>query len=384
MTPKIGQALSPISLSRDIDAHNDFPMTTKSTRSFSFVRFFKNILAMLFMMSLCTVILLICAEFFLRWYYDDVLSTADGKSYFSVRSASMFRDEINGFRLRGKSFTPSHDGRYRIVVLGDSFTFGQGVYPASKRYTEKLEQQLWEHVPQDQVFVANAGVCGCNLRQYNRYVNFIEDIHPDFVLYQWYVNDMDSRPNYSRLKAPNLISNKEVHTYLWQHSALYYLLQHRYSQVRQVSGKQISYQQYLEERFLDPNTSYSIHARKQFVKLVNQFKEKEIDFGIVLFPSFSGSMQDYQLDFLHDRMMATCNELDVNCLDLRKAYEGIENKQLWANIFDQHPSELAHEIASQEIFNHFGTYWMEKAKERKTLLTAQNLTTTTSKPEENQ
>lgn len=307
--------------------------------------------------------MLVGAEFFLRWYYKDVLSTADGKSFFSVRSAPLFRSEINGYKLRGVGFDPSHDGRYRIAVLGDSFTYGQGVYPAAKRYTERFEHLLQEQTGKADVFVANAGLCGHNLKHHNRYMSFIEDIHPDYVLYQWYINDMDNNPDYTRVSTPHLIDNKKIHTYLWQHSALYYLIQHRYGQFRKNRQEQISYSDYLVNKMQDSEGKPAITARKQLISLIEKFRTRDMDFGIVLFPSFAGDLNGYEFDFLHEQVLAVCKEYKANCLDLRDTYRGIKNTDLWANVFDAHPGELAHELAAKAIHEHFGPYWHEQIRQ---------------------
>ncbi|WP_136808528.1 SGNH/GDSL hydrolase family protein [Desulfosediminicola flagellatus] len=315
----------------------------------------------LFLMGLLTLVLLVAAEFFLRLYYNDVLSTADGRSLLSRKNAALFNSERNPYGLRGKTVPVNHDGRYRVVVQGDSFTYGQGVYPADKRFTEILESRLIQDQFKQGVVVANSGICGFNLRHHVKHLSFIEDIHPDFVLYQWYINDMDSKPDYRKVKTPPLVSNKKLDKFLWEHSILYYLIQQRYGLLRTVAGKQIPYTDYLVKRFEDPESSYSKIADKLLEKLFQGYESRGIDYGVVLFPSFAEHFSNYQLDFLHERVLEHCSKHNVKCLDLREEYRGIDdNKSLWANVFDAHPGELAHELAAEAIYDHFSEYWKEK------------------------
>ena len=309
--------------------------------------------------------LIVAAEYFVRWYYRDVLSTADGKAFFTQRYLHRFVENNNPYGLRGKPVPISHDGRYRIIVQGDSLTWGQGVYPIDKRFTEIVEKKLLEDEFPKGVVVFNAGASGHNLVNHISYVRFVGNLHPDFVLYQWYVNDMDNKPDYSNVKTPPLVSNKKIHTYLWQHSALYYLLQQRYGIIRNLMGKQISYQEYLVNRFENPQSEHSTLADSQIGQLFEAYTSRGIDFGIVLFPSFSLDLNDYRLDFLHDRVLDHCEKHGINCLDLRSIYQGnTDNMSLWANAFDAHPGDLAHSMAAEAIYEHFRPYWIEQAQLR--------------------
>ncbi len=319
-------------------------------------------------MFVFTCLLLLSVEFFLRIYYHDVLSTAGGRSYFSLKNFHLFKDETNGFQLRGKQFLQFADNRYRVVVLGDSLTWGQGVHPQEKRFTEKVEQLFNKDSSEKQIEIVNTGICGHDLPQHYNYLSFIHAIQPDFVLYQWFANDMDIRPDFSGFVTPHLLKNKKAHDFFWQHSAFYFLLQRSYGKYRKMSGEQKSYTKYLIDRLGDPEGKAAKNAKRLLLKFIDNIEQKGPGFGIVLFPSFAGPMDDYQLDFLHEQVLAVCEERQLNCLDLRETYKNVPNVKLWANVFDPHPGELAHEMAAEAIYKHFGPSWqaaMQSMKPRK-------------------
>ena len=118
----------------------------------------------------------------------------------------------------------------------------------------------------------------------------------------------------------------------------------------------------------NPESKESLIAKKLLTKLLNRLEQEKIDHGIVLFPSFSVKMENYQLGFLHDQVIDVCQERNLRCLDLREAFSRHDDpiKGLWANTFDPHPSELAHRVAAEEIFEFFGPEWAETidAKEK--------------------
>ena len=339
------------------------------------LKFLVGLVARLSLAVLACIVLLVGAEFFLRWYYNDAFTTAlGGGNYLTRRSSHLFQSEMNQYGLRGKTFELEGDGKYRIVVMGDSFTYGQGVYPAEKRFTEQLSQLLRSEDVTNNFTVLNVGKSGDDLPQYNNSLPFILSTHPDFLLYQWFVNDMDITSfeyRQLRLKLPRLISNKRLHAYLWEHSILYFLLYHRFSQFTTLSGKQKSYTDYLVEKYSDPTQKPALLSEKFLEKLILSVKESGIPFGIVMFPSFALDLQDYQLKFLHDRVLDTCKKHNVDCLDLYSIYKDLPHTSLWANPFDPHPSELAHTLAAEAILQHFGPLWHQQEKQH--LLSNRNL-----------
>ncbi len=319
-----------------------------------------------FFLLFFSMLMLFCMEGCFRFVYRNVLSTADGTSYFSVKSHHLFAAEQNSWKFRGKQFEERPDDRYRLVVAGDSLAWGQGVYPASERFPERVESMLDRsgRGASSDLEMINIGIRGFNLSNHLKFLSFIDDIKPDYVLYQWYINDMVPNHNPKYYTPEHLLKNRGVHTWFWQHSALYYLMQRWYGSWQISHGKKKTYAQFLQTVLADPNGKAAQRAKRIFVKMIHHHREKNRGFGVVLFPSFYGPMDHYNLDFLHEQMLTVCNEEHVDCLDLRDAYRDVDHKKLWANSFDPHPGKLAHKIAADAIYAHFGASWQEKAKQK--------------------
>lgn len=326
--------------------------------------FFKITVIAVFL-TLFSVIMVLCLEGFLRLYYRNVLSTGDGTSYFSLKNLHLFTDEQNGWRLRGKHFEQHADERYRLVVTGDSFTWGQGVHPASERYTERIDLLLNKPEEPADTEVINVGICGFNLPNHYKFLHFVDAIEPDYVLYQWFINDMVLKPDYTQYKTKHLIENRGVHSWFWKHSALYYLLERTYASMQRNDGSKKSYTQYLVDDFSDAKGTQAVKARDLLGRFIDHHKKNGTPMGIVLFPSFYGPMDQYKLGFLHEQVLEVCAEKEIECLDLREKYSGVEHKKLWANIFDPHPSALAHKIAAEAIYDYFGSTLEEAAQKKK-------------------
>jgi lysophospholipase L1-like esterase len=320
-----------------------------------------------FIILLGTIIALtVASEAFLRWYYSDILSTATGISYFSNRSFSKFVAEQNSFKLRGKPFDIAKNNRVlRVVVLGDSLAYGQGVWPYEKRFPEQALKIFQQRYPGIEIEIINTGIAGQDIIQHNRYLaNFVLALKPDFVLYQWFINDMNTTyDDLSVFMAPPLIPNAKWHKILMERSVLYFLLQRTWGQIRTQWGLQRNVNEYLTGKFSDPKSKNSLAANAQLNKLLNRLKQENIPHGIVLFPSLDTKMSGYQLGFLHQQVLDVCKEHEIGCLDLRQAYSKYDNqiKDLWANIFDHHPSALAHRVAAEEIVDFYGDEWAKMA-----------------------
>lgn len=312
-----------------------------------------------------TAAMIIASEFFLRWYYRDILTSATGIDYFYNHSYRKFAKEKNALGIRGKHFDLIGKHALRVVVMGDSFTYGQGVYPYDKRFPEQAAVLFSKKYPGVDVEFVNVGVCGADLPQYNKNIlNFITALHPDFVLYQWFINDMDAAPDF--IHTPHMIANQKLHHFLTENSVLYFVLQRGWKQLRTTLGQKQTYHEYLAEKFADSESAPSLAARKALNMLLEQLDSKNIAHGIVLFPDFSSRQSEYKLAFLHEQVLKVCKDRQVDCLDLRDAYSKYDGniQSLWANIFDHHPSALAHRVAAEKIVDFFGEIWKKMTLRR--------------------
>jgi lysophospholipase L1-like esterase len=95
-----------------------------------------------------------------------------------------------GFRDNRASIPPKQPGEYRIIVLGDSFTFGPGV-DYERLYTSRLQSLLQRGHPE--VTVINLGVEGYNIIEYAAVLEEVGlSLAPDAVLLSLFpVNDFE-------------------------------------------------------------------------------------------------------------------------------------------------------------------------------------------------
>jgi lysophospholipase L1-like esterase len=105
----------------------------------------------------------------------------------------------NSFGLRSPEVAvPKPAGTFRVLLLGDSFTFGLRVAD-EQVFARRLEQQLRERYQRESIEVVNAGVLSyCPLLEYLQYRHYLHVLEPDVVVLNFDMSDVQDQMAYSR------------------------------------------------------------------------------------------------------------------------------------------------------------------------------------------
>jgi hypothetical protein len=298
---------------------------------------------------------IVAAEPLTRALFRNVTTTSDYGGFFSrrwLRSGAVSRNHA-GFRDR-EFAEAKPDGVYRIAVVGDSFTFGNGIRQ-DERYSELLRTNLPSRFE-----VLNFGTPGANLPQHRSLVaDLLPRIQPDFVLLQWYVNDMEADDVKGRPAFAPLMPIRSWHDWLNERSALYSIANTRWAEAQIARGKTRSYSDYLRDRLGDPNGHDAQVDRQIMMDLIALCRRANVPIGIVLFPDTTGELgPNYEFAYLHERVLDICRAEDLQCVDLEPSFARVkDHRLLWANRLDHHPSALANEIAAVKVLEAFSRQW---------------------------
>jgi lysophospholipase L1-like esterase len=97
----------------------------------------------------------------------------------------------NALGLRERDIGPKEKDELRVLLLGDSITFGYGV-PAEQTFGRKLESILKSRIGRP-VLTVNAGIGGYNTVQESTFFeDHVGEIDPDVVTLLYLFNDIDS------------------------------------------------------------------------------------------------------------------------------------------------------------------------------------------------
>ncbi|HET9482132.1 MAG TPA: GDSL-type esterase/lipase family protein [Candidatus Polarisedimenticolia bacterium] len=304
--------------------------------------------------------------------------------------AYTFRAKINAMGLRDieHSREPA-PGVPRVLVLGDSFMYGQGV-----AMDRTLPRRLQEHLPGTEVI--NAGIPGYDLGQeYLYYRERMRAYRPDLVLLGFFINDLNQARELDVTYGPDglpleyrrndrMLAKDEparpaglrslVTGWLNQHSLLYTLVRKRVESLgrKRVAGEAPSREKKREGApyagaFLartDPEwTAAWERAGRVLDALKSEVESDGATFAVVLVPaSWQLSEHGWRqwIDWLEFepgeldrrgpqlRVLAWCARTSTPCLDLSGALETEPLESLHIP-YDLHWTESGHEAAARAV-----------------------------------
>jgi hypothetical protein len=201
---------------------------------------------------------------------------------------------IDGMK-RGRLDTgPKTPGVPRVMVIGDSITYGLGVHDWRATWPELLAQTLERSArPHQFAVLAEPGNDMPQLLDIMR--RWIRQVQPDVLIYQWYVNDIEAMSHRPSLEQS--WQRLPWHHALRSSSYLYYVLDRRFSQL--LSRPHISYVNYLRNDFR-PGSFEWTEFEREFHELAVLGHVASRRF-LMLYPQvpFRGA---YPMQILHDRM----------------------------------------------------------------------------------
>ncbi len=249
--------------------------------------------------------------------------------------------EINQSRMRGPAVPVEKSaGSFRVVCLGDSFTFGEGVhYPDT--YPARLQKLLRKAMPNRTVEVLNAGVQGYGTKFAVRfYLSYCRKFKPDVVTLGFFLNDASDvnetvRDRVAMTEPPPLSGAAGV-SRLWS-------IVERGRYARRVQGD------YFETTRRSFDSEEWRICKDLLVGMREAGKLEGFRFVVVIFPILWELDGAYPFEDIHERIRAACRAADCEWIDMLDTYRGRRAESLWIHPTDQHPNEIAHDLAAETI-----------------------------------
>ena len=149
--------------------------------------------------------------------------------------------------------------------------------------------------------------------------NTVLRTNPDFILLQWFINDVEGHNKLSRKKVIPVL--RSLHTMLKSSSAFYFLIGLQWQSLQRTLGFSIDYVEYMHRRFGDPGSPDSQDAMQALRDFIGLCKNQSKAVGIVLFPHTGLDLGNtYPYDYLHRRVLEVCIQEAITCVDLRSTF----------------------------------------------------------------
>ncbi len=236
-------------------------------------------------------------------------------------------------------------GEFRIIALGDSFTFGPGLH-SEDAYPARLERGLHMLKPEVPFTVLNYGMRGYSTVQEHELLSrSITLLNPDLVILQVTLND------------PERVPYRVTHKYLDEHGrvALHGWVFRHWHTLRMVVERILNtqthsdYLQYYYNLFDDPELWRRFREALLRIKSLTHVHGAKL--AVVVFPLFSHPLdKSYPFARLHKKIAELLKSEKMPYLDLLPRFKNI--KPEWLQIMpgiDSHPNEIAHRIAADSI-----------------------------------
>lgn len=249
---------------------------------------------------------------------------------------------------------PKRPGHPRILIQGDSISWGQGVKPESEIYSFRLLERLRARNPRIEVAALAYGGREINghLEQLRKWG---DRLAPDVIVYQWFINDIEldksgrpqSDPPWRKLFLHPLLSSVSCFWFFVDDALVKLLPQER------------SYVDYIETDFAEGTPKWRAFEQ-EFARWAAEARRLTPRVVVMLYPR-PRAADAFQFAEFHRRVVALARSHGLEALDLGEALSVHRGhyQRLWASRFDPHPSALAHETMAGALAERLLATWPE-------------------------
>ena len=260
----------------------------------------------------------------------------------------------NALGLRDVDYgEPPPAGHRRLLLLGDSFTFGLGVQDDAAIFPERLEVALNADLPSAdvrRVDVLNGGIPGSLTQHWLRLWRKVAPrFEPDVALVVFFLRD-GTRTH----SIPDFFG--DIHTEVTERNraSAWYRHSYLYRRVRDNLDRRDVGERYtrtFQRAYLgeEDETEEWRAAQRNLRQLRALALERGTSVGFVIFPVLVGLEGDYPFEAICALLEDWARAEGFPVLNLLETFRGKRDAELWVSSWDQHPNALGHRLAAEAL-----------------------------------
>jgi lysophospholipase L1-like esterase len=258
-----------------------------------------------------------------------------------------------GFREDPPGDAATDPNVFRILFLGDSFTFGSGVDRGEDRFTDLIEARLNGDSPPSaapaRYHIYNAGVSSSRPVGWVRHLRrLLPSYEPDLVVAVFFLRDGTDLCTSLRCHKTTIRRIKVRYSSRFAYDASY-LARFFYGRliVRDFSEH---YRQTVLNSYLGTDDERETWEKQQAAlrRLQKICERRGIDFHLIVFPLLF-DLDHYPYQAVEDEILGFAEEAGIPAFSLLEGFRGRDARSLWVAENDQHPNEEGHRIAAETL-----------------------------------
>ncbi len=254
----------------------------------------------------------------------------------------------NDIGLRGPDYTPEPEpGTVRIILAGDSFTFGEGV-AEPEVYASLLGPRLDRARPGTRHEVINAGISGAHTHGVmNRLEQVIAAYGPGLYVYGFTVNDFEG-PHYR-------LTEHDAHVREWLmwsgHSPLYLVRWGTWMLLSLRAGGDPSQDAYVLELLdnSDPQSPAWRHFERGLDRFAALAAESDVCAHVFIHTHLNDLDETHPFTPIYDRVTEAARRRGLGVTSSLPAFVGLDHAELWIASIDSHPNATGHALLAETL-----------------------------------
>lgn len=264
---------------------------------------------------------------------------------------SQFTPKLNELRFREAPLEEEiyNENYTRILFLGDSFTFGQGVPNGADRFSDLIEQHV-NRTAATNLHIYNASRPGTEPLNW---VGFYKDVQPfyqpDHVFAIFFLRDGTDLCTSLRCYEKTIleIQNSFSDRFLYKYSYIGRLF---YNQAILQEFSDFYSSQIINAYLGDETETATWKIQQDAIRELHRLAIQDgSTFDLIIFPLLYNLDENYPFYGIENEIIQFANESNIPVFSLTPGFIGNDAQNLWVSNNDQHPNELGHKLATEAL-----------------------------------